>query len=177
MSAVRWLLAEFGSADALEHARRTLAAGGCEISEEYGPQPRETDPGQAPLRPRSLPRAALAGGLVGGLGGLALQIWSAVYDYPIIVAGRPPASLIAFVPAAAELTLLGAACAIVGAFLRAARLPHYHDPLFDVPAFARASADRWFLRVPAQPDADGGRLAVLRATRPLAIHEVRDADA
>jgi hypothetical protein len=179
MSAPRALLAEFADADGLRRARALLLDAGCAATEWFGPHALDNvaPDSDAGLQPRALPRMALLGALAGGIGGFLLQYYAAVYDYPILVAGRPLDSAVAFLPAALELTLLGAALGVVAAFLRRARLLRYHDPLFEVAEFSRASSDRWFLRV----DTDAGSMAhvraILRQTTALAIHEVDDAGA
>src|SRR5262249_58195537 len=53
-------------------------------------------------------------GILGGLGGFALQYGTAAFVYPINVGGRPLLSLPSFIPITFEFTVLLAA---VGAFL------------------------------------------------------------
>jgi hypothetical protein len=175
----RVMLAEFADAGDLRRARALLLDAGCETTQWFGPHPLD---GAAPdsdagLEPRALPRMTLLGGLTGGVGGFLLQYYAAVYDYPIAVAGRPLDSAVAFLPAALELTLLGAALGVVATFLRRARLLRYHDPLFEVADFGRASSDRWFLRIGVDAEATARVRAILRQTGALAIHEVGDAGA
>ncbi len=81
----------------------------------------------------------------GGLGTFALEWYSAVFDYPINVGGRPTVSWPAFLPPAIEMTLVGAAVFGVIAMLIHSGLPRLHHPLFDVKAFERGSNDRFFL--------------------------------
>jgi hypothetical protein len=50
----------------------------------------------------------LLGAFIGGVGTYALEWYSAVFDYPINVGGRPTASWPAFLPPALEMTVLGA---------------------------------------------------------------------
>jgi Protein of unknown function (DUF3341) len=89
----------------------------------------------------------LLGAVIGGVGTYALEWYSAVFNYPINVGGRPTASWPAFLPPALEMTVLGAAVFGVVAMLIGNGLPRLNHPLFDVKAFERASADRFFMLV------------------------------
>ena len=89
----------------------------------------------------------LLGAVIGGVGTYALEWYSAVFNYPINVGGRPTASWPAFLPAALEMTVLGAAVFGVLAMLIGNGLPRLNHPLFDAKAFERASADRFFMLV------------------------------
>ncbi len=55
-----------------------------------------------------VPLITLLGGIAGGSIGLGMQVYSAGYDYPLNVGGRPLHSWPAFVPITFELTILGA---------------------------------------------------------------------
>jgi hypothetical protein len=170
----RALLIEFDSDDALQRARTALFEDGWLTLDTFTPTPPGEDDTAPALYPRSLPIAAFLGGAIGGLGCFAMESYAAMFGYPIAVAGRPDASLIAFVPPALETTLLGAALGVVIAFLFVARLPRFHHPLFDVEDFAHASDHRYFLLV----DANEGRRErlhdTLRTLRAVSVHEMRD---
>lgn len=168
------LLIEFDSAESLQRARSALFEDGWTPLDTFTPTPPAEDEITPALYPRSLPIAALFGGLIGGIGCFGMECYAAMFGYPIDVAGRPNASLIAFVPPALETTLLGAALGVVIAFLVAARLPTFHHPLFDIEDFAHASDHRYFLLIDAH---DGQRERLhdrLRALRAVSVHEVRD---
>jgi len=170
----RALLIEFDSDVALQRARTELSDDGWTALDTFTPTPPDDDETAPAIYPRSLPFAALIGGLIGGVGCFAMECYAAMVSYPIDVAGRPDASLIAFVPPALETSLLGIALGVVIAFLFAARLPRFHHPLFDVEDFANASDNRYFLLV----DANDGRRDrlhdTLRTLRAVSVHEVRD---
>src|SRR5436309_1769976 len=64
-----------------------------------------------------LPVIVLPGGLLGMLGGFALEYWVSVLEYPLNIAGRPLASWPAFIVPAYECTILAASIsAVVGMF-------------------------------------------------------------
>ena len=128
----RALLIEFDSDDALQRARTALSADGWTALDTFTPTAPAEDETAPALYPRSLPFAALLGGLIGGVGCFAMECYAAMAGYPINVAGRPDASLIAFVPPALETSLLGIALGVVIAFLFAARLPRFHHPAWTI---------------------------------------------
>lgn len=64
-----------------------------------------------------LPYVTLVAGLVGLLCGVALQVWTNGMDWPVIVGGKPPTALPAFVPIMFELTILFGAHTTVAGFL------------------------------------------------------------
>lgn len=137
------LLAEFADTTALLEAVHGLHERGYRQLEAYTPYPVDglaaaLDPVRVSIH-RRIPFWVLIGGLLGGLGTLALQYYSAVISYPINVGGRPDASWPAFLPAALEMTLLFAALFGVVAMLVGNGLPRLHHPLFAVPRFAHAS--------------------------------------
>ena len=141
------LMAEFDSPSAVvAAARRTYGAGYRRIN-AYSPFPIEELSEAIGYHRDYVALCTLICGVIGAVGGFTLQYWTGGIDYPINVGGRPLMSLPAFIPITFECTVLLAA---FGAFLGNLimnRLPQPYHPSFNVPGFARASQDRFFLCV------------------------------
>jgi hypothetical protein len=161
----RGIAAEFADGPDLLRAARALRAAGYRRLDGHSPQPVEGLAETLGLARTGVPALALAGGLAGGLGGYLLQVWLNAVDYPLDVGGRPLHSAPAFVVVAFELAILGASAATILGMLALNGLPMPHHPLFDIPAFAGATRDRFFLAVDADdPQFDPERTRLLVAS-------------
>jgi hypothetical protein len=121
-----------------------------------------------------LPILVFAGGLLGGLGGYGLEYWTQAIAYPLNIGGRPYNSWPHYIPVTFETTVLGAAlCAFVGMWALN-KLPMPYHPVFNVPAFARASRDRFFLCIETtDPRFDRYQTAkFLESLHPVGVSEV-----
>lgn len=170
------VLAEFAHPhELLEAATRARVQFARGIIEAYSPFPIAGLANALGMRSDSVPRYMLLGALLGGAGTYGLEWYSAVVDYPLNIGGRPLDSWPAFIAPAIEITLLGAAVAGVIAMLAGNGLPRLHHPLFDLPAFARASSDRFFLllRSGASDFDEAAARRFLDSLGPLCVHEVR----
>jgi hypothetical protein len=141
------LIAEFDSPSAVvAAARRTYGAGYRRIN-AYSPFPIEELSEAIGYHRDYVALCTLICGVIGALGGFMLQYWTGGIDYPINVGGRPLMSLPAFIPITFECTVLLAAFGAFIGNLMMNRLPQPYHPAFNVPSFARASQDRFFLCV------------------------------
>ena len=144
------LMAEFDDPTTLVHAASVAHAEGFRRMDAYAPFPIEELNDALGSRPSGLPLIVLIGGLVGCAGGFLLQYWAAVIAYPVNVGGRPFNSWPAFIPVTFECTILCAALAAVLGMLALNGLPMPYHPVFNVPRFALASRDRFFLCIEAR---------------------------
>jgi hypothetical protein len=141
------LVAEFDSADALLDAVKVCRQRGLSRLDAYTPFPIEGLAEALGFEERRLSYIALAGGLIGGIGGYLMVYGMNAVDYPINVGGRPLNAWPAFAVPAFEMLVLGAALAVLIGMMALNGLPRLHHPAFDIPDFRRVSLDRFFLLV------------------------------
>jgi hypothetical protein len=170
------LLAEFETPEQLlQAAQRTYDAGFRKI-DAYSPLPIHGLDEAVGFHGTILPAIVFTGGLLGGLTGFGMQWYANVISYPLNVGGKPYNSWPHFIPITFELTVLGAAlCAVFGMFALNG-LPRPYHPVFNVPRFALASDDRFFLVVKAKDqkfDLDKTKV-FLDTLRPFGIYEVEE---
>jgi hypothetical protein len=167
-------MAEFEEPNALLHAAERAYASGYRKLDAYSPMPIHglaeaigfTRTGVSPI--------VLVAGILGGTSGFTLCWWMAAVAYPHIVAGRPFNSWPMWIPITFELTVLFASIACLLSMLGLNRLPQPYHPVFNVPAFARASQDRFFLCIEAtDPVFDSeGTWKFLETLHPTSVAEV-----
>jgi hypothetical protein len=142
-------LAEFDSPTALVAATGRAHREGYRRMDAYSPFPIEELHEALGAPPSRLPLIVLIGGLAGCIGGYGLQYWVSVIAYPVNIGGKPLHSWPAFVPVTFECTILAAALAAVLGMLALNGLPMPYHPVFNVPRFALASRNQFFLVIEA----------------------------
>jgi hypothetical protein len=147
--AIYGLMAEFPSGELLLQAARRAYEDGYRCMDGYSPLPIQGLAEALGFRGTRVPLIVLISGIAGCVGGFALQYWIAAVDYPINVGGRPYNSWPSFIPVTFELTILIAAFGALLGMLVLNGLPMPYHPVFNVPRFAQATRDRFFLCIEA----------------------------
>jgi hypothetical protein len=143
------LMAEFDNPNTLVAASRRAHQEGYRKLDAYTPFPIEELHEAIGIHHTKVPLMVLVGGIVGGLTGYGLQYWVSTIAYPLNVGGRPLHSWPSFIPVTFEMTVLFAALTAVFGMLVMNKLPMPYHPVFNVPRFAMASRDRFFLCIEA----------------------------
>lgn len=149
MSALYGLMAEFHDPKAVVEAAEAARMAGYRQMDAYSPYPIEALSEALALPKSHVATICLGGGIAGLVAGYGLQYWSSVIEYPMNIGGRPFHSWVAFIPPAYETTILFAAFSAVLGMLALNGLPQPYHPVFNVPAFAGASRDKFFLCIEA----------------------------
>jgi hypothetical protein len=168
------LMAEFDSAQELVAAAHKAHAEGYKKLDAYSPFPVEGLAEAIGFYKNRVSLVVLIGGLIGGISAYSLQYWVAVITYPTNVAGRPFHSWPSFIIVTFELTILfGGLSAVIG-MLALNGLPLPYHPVFNVPEFAKASDNKFFLVVEASdPNYDPSKTrSFLSGLGPRMIAEV-----
>ncbi|HTT61111.1 MAG TPA: DUF3341 domain-containing protein [Bryobacteraceae bacterium] len=170
------LMAEFDSPTALVEAAEKTRDAGFKKIDAYSPFPVEGLAEAIGFHHDLVPLVCLIGGLCGGIGGYLLQYWINVWSYPVNIGGKPYHSWPAFIVVTFEMTILFGGLSAVFGMLALNGLPMPYHPVFNVPRFAFASKDRFFLIVfSTDPKYDAASTRVfLEGLHPKSVAEVPD---
>jgi hypothetical protein len=167
-------MAEFDNPTALVSAARAARERGFRKLDAYSPFPIEELSEALHLHKNKLPLIVLIGGICGGLTGYLLQYYVTVWNFPINVGGRPLHSWPSYIVITFELTILFAAVSTVLGLLALCGLPTPYHPTFNVPRFALATRNRFFLCIEStDPLFDHDRtVEFLESLEPREVSEV-----
>ena len=115
----------------------------------YAPMPVEGLAEAIGYKRNKVALCVLIGGCTGVVFGLGLLEWITNVAYAHNVGGRPLNSWPAFIPITFECMILFASLTALVSMLAMNGLPKPYHPVFNVPAFERASVDRFFLCIEA----------------------------
>ena len=168
------LMAEFEHPEDVVAAARSAYAEGYRKMDAYTPFPIEELSEALGLRHTLLPWVVLGGGATGALAGFFMQYYLSVVEYPLNIGGRPLNSWPSFIPVTFEMTILFAALSAVLGMIILNGLPRPYHPVFNVPRFALASRNRFFLCIESgDPKFDPERTRrFLLALHPVEVSEV-----
>jgi hypothetical protein len=171
--AVYGLLAEFKTTTELVDAARATREAGYTHTDGFSPFP-IADMDEALAIPRTRIRwLILVAGITGCLFGFGMQYFANVIHYPMNIGGRPMNSWPMFIPITFELTILFTALTTVLSMLIANGFPQPYHPVFNVPSFAHASQDSFFLIIEAS-DPKFNREETMNFLKSLHPHEVTE---
>jgi len=170
------LMAEFDDPTALVAAARQTYAEGYRRFDSYSPFPIHELFDAMKCEDRRVPLFVLLGGIVGAVVGFGLQAWVSAVAYPLNIGGRPFISWPMFIPVTFELTILFAALTAVLSWILLSGLPLPYHPVFNVPRFATASQDRFFLAIEAV-DPKFDRKRTFEFLQSLGPREINDVEA
>ncbi|HWE01286.1 MAG TPA: DUF3341 domain-containing protein [Tepidisphaeraceae bacterium] len=168
------LAAEFDTPEAVLHAALRIHGAGYRRADAFSPMPVEGLPEALGFPRTGVPLIVGIGGLCGACGGFFMLWFANVVNYTWNIGGRPPNSWEAFIPITFELAVLCAALSAVIGMLALNKLPMPYHPMFNLPAFDRASRDRFFIVIEsadAQFDSEQTR-KFLETLLPIAVTEV-----
>lgn len=141
------ILAEFDTATEMVDAAREIRDAGYKKTDAFSPFPLHEIDEALGIKRSILPFLVLGGGFAGLITGLSLEIFVHYFEYPLNIGGRPYLSLPSFIPPAYELTILFSAFTAVFGMLFLNGLPQPYHPVFNVPRFALASREKFFLLI------------------------------
>lgn len=169
------VMAEFDEPERLLEATEKAYESGYRRMDAYTPYPIEGLADALGKHYTRLGWIVLAGGLAGAAGGYLLAYYASVISYPLNIGGKPFNSWPAFIPVVFECTILAAAFSAVLGMLGLNRLPQPYHPVFNVPRFALASRNRFFLCIESRDgkfDREGTRKFLEDASK----HEVYEVE-
>ncbi len=145
LAGVHGVMAEFETPEDLIDAAERAYADGYRRMDAYAPMPVDGLAEAVGFRKNKVALAVLIGGICGCTGGFSLLYWITVIAYPHNVGGRPLDSWPAYIPITFECMILLSALTALVSMLAMNGLPQPYHPVFNVPQFARASLDGFFL--------------------------------
>jgi len=166
-----YVLGAFASEPQTLSALRSLRERGYRELDLHSPFPVEGAADALGLSKSWIRWAALAGALLGGAAGYAVQWWTNAFNWPLDVGDRPLRAWPAFTLLTYEGLILASSFAIFLALLAAWRLPNLHHPVLGAAGFETATASTFWVSVGASSELE--RDLALEALGALGAAEVQ----
>ncbi len=142
--------AEFETADAMVAALEILRDQDLGRLDSFSPVPVPEAAKALRLPRQPIQFSAVASALLGGAAMFAMCTYATIWSYRFNVGGRLQFAWQAFVVPSVSFAMLAGTLAVVLALLVLNRLPRLNHPAFNIPDFARATSDRFFIAVEAR---------------------------
>ena len=168
------VIAEFNDPQSLLDAANAVREQGYTETDAFSPFPVHGLAEAVGFHKTHLSTIVLVMGILGGIGGFFMCWYANVISYPLNIGGKPYNAWPAWIPITFECTFLLAAFGAVFGMLALNGLPMPYHPVFNVPAFDRASRDRFFLCIEATDarfDVQKTR-AFLESLHPVGVSDV-----
>lgn len=167
--------AEFAAPQAMLAALTALSSRGLGRLDTFSPVPIAEVEVALGYSDRLIRLAGIAAAVLGFAAMMGMCIYATAYDYVFIVGGRPLVSWQSFIVPSVSFAMLCGSLVAFLAMMVLNRMPRINHPAFNIPNFARASQDRFFLAVEAGDDFDPASVeqALLALPQqPIRIHRV-----
>ncbi|MEO5601032.1 MAG: DUF3341 domain-containing protein [Cyclobacteriaceae bacterium] len=166
-----FLVGIFEDEDVLINAVRSLRMKGIKIHEVYSPFPVHGLEEVLGYTRSRLPIAAFLFGLTGTSLALLMQFWMLGFDWPMIIGGKPYASLPPFIPVTFEFTVLLSALGMVATFLIVSDMKPYRWPRqFDI----RSTDDKHVMAIDIDLNGTKSRTDITQLLREAGASEVNE---
>jgi Protein of unknown function (DUF3341) len=149
VTSVHGAMAEFENPEKLIEAAEHAYSSGYRKMDAFAPMPVEGLAEAVGFKRNNVAKAVLIGGICGVIGGYSLLYWITNIAYPLNVGGRPLHSWPSYIPITFECMILLSALTALISMLAMNGLPQPYHPVFNVPGFAKASRDGFFLCIEA----------------------------
>ena len=166
-----FLVGVFDDEDLLVNAVRNLRTKGVRIHEVFTPFPVHGLDEVMGYKRTRLPIAAFMFGITGTSLALLMQFWMLGFDWPMIIGGKPHASLPPFIPVTFEFTVLLSALGMVATFLIVSDMKPYGKPRqFDV----RSTDDKMVMAIDLDLNKTQNRTAITQLLKDAGASEINE---
>ena len=147
LSKDKGLLASFEDPAKLLEAARKIREAGYTKYDCHSPFPIHGMDDAMGLKRSPLGYIVFAVAVIALLGGFALEWWTSTVDYPLVIAGKPFFSYLAYGPVAFALMVLASAFVSLLGMLALNKLPMFFHPLFSSKSFENVMDDGFFVSI------------------------------